>query len=66
MKNPHLVNVNTEDPEDCEACGDGEWPCAFHAGWIEGARYLGRALHLAIEDPERIRVRPEEMVNAGQ
>ena len=53
-ENPQLANVNTVDPEGCEACADaGEWPCAYHEGFADGVEAMRRITIAAAHDPER-------------
>lgn len=55
-KNPTLTNVNVHDPEDCEACADAaDWPCAYHAGFVDGFDFMSGIMRLAVDDPESVR-----------
>lgn len=52
MINPNLEKVNTRDPEECDACGD--WLCAYHEGFNDGANFMGQIIQAAVKDPERV------------
>jgi hypothetical protein len=57
MDNPMLLNVNTDDPEECDACQDaGNWPCAFHEGFAHGVAFMAVVVREAVNDPERVHV----------
>lgn len=59
------TEVNKNDPEDCEACGDGL--CLYHEGWVDGSAAIGRLFAAVAEDPEAawdayMRLKPREEV----
>lgn len=47
-------NVNRQDEEDCEACGELENQCLYHEGFDAGFRAAREFIIAAFDDPEQV------------